>query len=69
MQLTPLLAGNFKSGGGNGTILKKSDENERIALRQLLNDALRNFVPEFKGESVDEHDGAGTKGGSGNRVF
>lgn len=44
-------------GGENGTIRKKSGENERIALRQLLNDSLRNFVPEFKRE-VD-HDGAG----------
>ena len=52
-----LVAGNFMPGGENGTILKKSGMNERIALRQLLDDSLRNFVPEFKRE-VDQ-DGEG----------
>lgn len=47
-------------GGENGTIMKKSDVNERNALRELLNDSLRNFVPEFKRE-VD-HDGHGKEG-------
>ena len=44
-------------GGENGTIMKKSDVNERNALRELLTDPLRNFVPEFKRE-VD-HEGHG----------
>lgn len=51
------LAGNFLPGGENGTIMKKSDENERNALNQLLYDSLRNFVPEFKREV--EHSGHG----------
>lgn len=37
-------------GEENGNIMKKSGENERNALRQLLDDPLRNFVPEFKRE-------------------
>lgn len=44
-------------GGENGTIMKKSDVNERNALHQLLDDPLRNFVPEFKREV--EHEGHG----------
>ena len=44
-------------GGENGTIMKKSGVNERNALRLLLDDSLRNFVPEFKREV--EHDGNG----------
>lgn len=55
--LPSFLAGNFMPGGENGTIMKKSGENERNALRQLLDDPLRNFVPEFKREV--EHDGHG----------
>lgn len=41
-------AGNFAPGSDNGTIMKKSDENEWNALRSLMDDVLRPFVPEFK---------------------
>lgn len=44
-------------GGENGTIMKKSDPKERVALCALMDDPLRSFVPEFKGE-VDR-DGEG----------
>ena len=37
-------------GGENGTIMKKSDSKERRALRALMDDPLKDFVPEFKGE-------------------
>jgi len=42
-------------GGENGTIMKKSDNKERRALRALMDDTLKDFVPEYKGEV--EHDG------------
>lgn len=41
-------AGNFAPGSDNGTIMKKSDENEWNALKALMDDVLRPFVPEFK---------------------
>lgn len=50
-------AGNFMPGGENGTIMKKSGEKERNALRRLMDDSLRNYVPEFKREV--EHNGEG----------
>ena len=42
------IAGNFAPGSDNGTIMKKSDENEWNALKALMDDVLRPFVPEFK---------------------
>ena len=46
-------------GEENGTIMKKSVENESRSLRGLNEDvAVRNFVPEFKREV--EHNGEGT---------
>lgn len=45
-------------GEENGTIMKKSGENERKALQGLMADpAMRNFVPEFRREV--EHKGEG----------
>ena len=44
-------------GGENGTIMKKSGPNERNALQALMDDPLKNFVPEFK--RVVEHNGEG----------
>lgn len=44
-------------GGENGTILKKSDPRERNALRALMEDTLRNYVPEFKREVETEGHG------------
>lgn len=45
-------------GGENGTIMKKSGDNERKALQGLMEDpAMANFVPEFKREV--EHKGEG----------
>jgi len=40
--------GNFAPGSENGTIMKKSDQNERNALMALMDDVLKAFVPEFK---------------------
>lgn len=52
------LIGNFMPGGENGTIMKKSSENERKALQGLNEDsAMRNFVPEYRREV--EHKGNG----------
>ena len=42
-------------GGENGTIMKKSDHKERNALRALMDDPLKDLVPEYKGEV--EHEG------------
>lgn len=54
-----VCAGNFMPGGENGTIMKKSGENESNALQGLNGDpAMKNFVPEFKREV--EHQGEGT---------
>ena len=45
-------------GEENGTIMKKSGDKERAALRKMMDDNLRDFVPEFrrdvehKGESM-----------------
>ncbi len=44
-------------GDENGTIMKKSDPNERKALQELMNDTLKHFVPEFK--KVIEKEGHG----------
>ena len=49
-------AGNFRPGGENGTILKKSDINERNALKALMCDELRLCVPEFKREVEKDGD-------------
>ena len=48
-------AGNFMPGEGNGTIMKKSDDKERYCLRKLMDDPLRDYVPEFRREV--EHKG------------
>ena len=37
-------------GGENGTIMKKCEPRECNALCALMDDPLKNFVPEFKGE-------------------
>ena len=42
--------GNFAPGGESGTIQKKSDDNERNALKALMEDRLRPYVPEFRRE-------------------
>ncbi|XP_067140656.1 inositol-trisphosphate 3-kinase A-like isoform X2 [Centruroides vittatus] len=47
--------GNFKSGN-HGTILKKQCGNEDQCLRRLMEDALKSFVPEFRGKVVSEDD-------------
>ena len=44
-------------GDENGTIMKKSDPNERKALQELMSDTLKHFVPEFK--KVIEKEGHG----------
>lgn len=40
-------AGNFKPGGMQGTVLKKSSEREQEALECLMRDRMKPFVPEF----------------------
>lgn len=45
-----LCQGNFMPGGENGTIMKKCEPRECRALRALMDDPLKDFVPEFKGE-------------------
>lgn len=42
-------------GEENGTIMKKSGDKERNALRKLMDDCLRDYVPEFRREV--EHKG------------
>lgn len=49
------MLGNFLPGEENGTIMKKSSDKERSCLRKLMDDSLRDFVPEFRREV--EHKG------------
>ncbi len=51
------LAGNFRAGEESGTIMKKSDANERNALQAIMDDVLRSFAPEFK-KVVEQDDGS-----------
>ena len=51
------LAGNFRAGEESGTIMKKSDANERNALKAIMDDVLKPFVPEFK-KVVEQDDGS-----------
>lgn len=46
--------GNFKAGG-EGTILKKFSENEKLCFERLQGDVLQGFVPGYHG--VVERDG------------
>ena len=48
-------AGGFKPGT-DGTILKKSTTNESAALLRLMSDILRSYVPEHKGEKIEDGD-------------
>ena len=48
--------GSFKPGGYYGTVLKKSSEYEQEALRKLMTDEMKPFVPEFK-RIVTQEDG------------
>ena len=48
--------GNFKAGEAVGTILKKYNENEEAALKALMEDRLRSFVPEYRGRVEKEED-------------
>ena len=50
-------AGDFKSGE-KGTILKKANDRECQCFKELVNDVLYEFVPEYFGE---EHEQDGTK--------
>ena len=43
------LAGNFKAGEKQGTILKKFCPTEQRALEALMKDTLRPYVPEYMG--------------------
>ena len=54
---TTLFIGNFSPGEENGTIIKKSSQDESLALQRLMDDVLRPHVPEFKREIVKESDG------------
>ena len=51
------LSGNFRAGEESGTIMKKSDVNEHTALRAIMDDVLRPYVPEFK-KVVEQDDGS-----------
>ena len=51
------LTGNFRAGEESGTIMKKSDANERNALRAIMGDVLRSYAPEFK-KVVEQDDGS-----------
>ncbi len=53
----PLCVGNFTPGEENGTIIKKSSLDESLALQRLMDDVLRQHVPEFKREIMKESDG------------
>ena len=50
--------GNFTPGEENGTIIKKSSQDESSALQRLMDDVLRQHVPEFKKEIMKETEGA-----------
>lgn len=41
--------GNFKAGSEPGTVLKKLTPKEEISFKELMQDVLRPYVPEFKG--------------------
>ena len=43
-----MTTGNFKAGEF-GTILKKHTQKEQWALRKLMADILRPYIPEYKG--------------------
>lgn len=49
--------GNFKPGGVQGTVLKKSTEHEQVALQVLMRDRMKPYVPEFK-SIVSKEDGS-----------
>ena len=51
------LSGNFRAGEESGTIMKKSDANERNALKAIMDDVLKPFAPEFK-KVVEQDDGS-----------
>ena len=51
------LIGNFRAGEESGTIMKKSDANEHNALKAIMDDVLRPYVPEFK-KVVEQDDGS-----------
>ncbi|XP_065919747.1 inositol-trisphosphate 3-kinase B-like isoform X2 [Dysidea avara] len=42
--------GSFRSGGGNGTVLKKCSKSEASALKALMSDCMKPYVPEFRRE-------------------
>ena len=45
--------GNFKAGS-NGAILKKASKAEILCLRKLMDDVLRPYIPEYKGEVKED---------------
>ncbi|KAL4237721.1 hypothetical protein ACF0H5_002435 [Mactra antiquata] len=47
--------GNFQAGGP-GAILKKFDKKEHRSFNKLMNDVLRPYVPEYRGESEKDGD-------------
>lgn len=57
ISLSLSLAGNFRAGEDSGTIMKKSDANERNALKAIMDDILKPYVPEFK-KVVEQDDGS-----------
>uniref|UniRef100_A0A1Y1MEN4 Kinase n=1 Tax=Photinus pyralis TaxID=7054 RepID=A0A1Y1MEN4_PHOPY len=46
--------GNFKAGPDQGTILKKLSAKEEQCFKLLMSDALRPYVPEYKGQVTSE---------------
>lgn len=41
--------GNFKAGSEPGTVMKKLTPKEEICFKELMQDVMRPYVPEFKG--------------------
>lgn len=48
--------GNFKAGSEPGTVLKKLTPKEEISFKELMQDVLRPYVPEFKGVVIGDEE-------------
>lgn len=46
--------GNFKAGPEQGTVLKKLCPKEELCFRELMQDVMRPYVPEYRGQFTSE---------------
>lgn len=53
--------GNFKAGSEPGTVLKKLTPKEETCFKELMQDVLRPYVPEFKGVVIGDEEECKTR--------